>query len=291
MKLPMIASAVLLLMAAQIDKPPQTVDVPRWSVYDLALTASDAQRDPYLERDLVGVFSGPNGQSVVVNGFWDGDRTFRLRFAPTAEGTWTYMTVSSDAAMDGQMGSIRCTPPQPGVHGFVRGEAGETAQVAEWAFDDGTPAWALAVQVLPLRGSVAACGADDCGAADSMVRDHLSLATLQRVDRVVQEAQANGTVAELQLFDTGDTSTLDDLQAHRVIDYALARYGAYTNVAWCLHPAGADPSATGAGRVRPWSALRGVVRMDDPYFAESFRMRVVLGQCDAADHNGSRGTF
>jgi hypothetical protein len=294
MKLPMIVSAVLLLMAAQIEKPAQMADVPRWSVYELTLTASDTQRDLYLERDLVGVFSGPTGQSIVVNGFWDGDRTFRLRFTPTAEGVWTYMTVSSDQAMDGQMGSIRCTAPQSGVHGFVRGQAGQTAQIAGWTFDDGAPASALAAQVVPLRGAIAGCGAaaaEACAAPDSMAQDHLSLAQLRRSDQMVQEAQAKGTVAEVQLFDAIDTASLDDLQAHRVIDYALARYGAYTNVAWCLHPAAAVTSASTAGPARPWTALRGVVRMDDPYFAESFGLRVVLSQCAANPTAGPGGTL
>src|SRR5262249_47188689 len=147
MKVSMIATAILFLVAAQIDKPMQTADVPKWSVYELTLTASDQASDPYLETNLVGVFSGPNSQSVVVTGCWDGGRTFRLRFAPTVEGTWTYMTVSSDPNMDGHMGSITCTPAKDGAHGFVRGPSTRTTA---WTFDDGAPASTLAVRVIPL---------------------------------------------------------------------------------------------------------------------------------------------
>jgi hypothetical protein len=281
MRLLTIATTVLVLAGLQAGKPAQSVQVPKWSVYELALTASDAQEDPYIEVDLVGVFSGPNGKSVIVNGFWDGDRTFRVRFTPTVEGTWTYMTVSSDRAMDGQMGSVLCTAPQPGAHGFVRGPA---ARPAAWTFDDGASAAALDARVVPLRANAATCGAN-CGALPSMDRDHLSLATLRLADRAVQEAQANGSVAELMLFDTFDTSKFDDLQAHRIIDYALARYGAYTNVAWCLHPPAAPkPTATAmsdtdTGSARPWSAMRGVIRMDDPYFVHALALRVLVNEC------------
>jgi hypothetical protein len=268
----MIASAVLILLAAQIEKPPQTADVPRWSVYELTLTATDDKVDPYLETDLVGVFTGPNGQSVVVNGFWDGDRTFHIRFAPTVEGTWTYMTVSSDPAMDGEMGSVKCTPPQPGVHGFVRGPS---ARATEWTFDDGEPAPADTVRVVPVGGSAVPCG-DECAALPSLDRDHLSLASLRAADRVVKESQATGKIAALELFDAFDLSRFDDVQAHRVIDYALARYGAYSNVAWCLH--GATPSASSA---HAWTALRGVVRMDDPYFTQAASYRVLMNECSA----------
>jgi hypothetical protein len=274
MKVPMIASAVLLLLAAQIERPPQTADVPRWSVYELTLNAADDKVDPYLETDLVGVFTGPSGQSVIVNGFWDGDRTFRLRFAPTVEGTWTYMTVSSDPQMDGQMGTVRCTPPQPGVHGFVRGTG---ARTAEWTFDDGEAAPVSTVRVVPVGGSAVPC-ADKaaCEAMPSLDRDHLSLDALRLADRAVQDSLAKGTIAELLLFDAFDVSKFDDVQAHRVIDYVMARYGAYANVAWCLH--GATPAS---GAAHAWTSVRGVVRMDDPYFVQSNAMRVVVNECSA----------
>lgn len=290
MKVSMIASAILFLVAAQIEKPIRTADVPKWSVYELTLTASDQTTDPYLETNLVGVFSGPNDQAVVVNGFWDGGRTFRVRFAPTVEGTWTYMIVSSDAAMDGHMGSIQCTPPKDGVHGFVRGHAVRTG---EWTFDDGAPASSLGVRVVPLNASAAPC-ASNCGDLATLDRDHLSLPMLRVVDRVVQEAQAKGTITQLRLFDAFDLSQFNDIQAHRVVDYILARYGAYTNVAWCLHAtpaadapataATANPSAT----ARPWMAIRGVMRMDDPYFVQASAWRVLTNECSAS---GSTATF
>jgi hypothetical protein len=282
----MIASAVLFLLAAQIERPPQTADVPRWSVYELSLTATDDKIDPYLETDLVGVFTGPTGQSVIVNGFWDGDRTFRLRFAPTIEGTWTFMTVSSDPAMDGQMGSVRCTPAQPGAHGFVRGSAG---RVAQWTFDDGEPAFTAAstVHVVPVGGSAVPCSDTAiCEKLPSLDRDHLNLDALRLADRAVQASQANGTIAELELFDAFDLSKFDELQAHRVIDYAMARYGAYANVTWCLH--GPTPASSAAQR---WTALRGVVRMDDPYFVQSDAYRVLVSECSAEAAPAPARTF
>jgi Domain of unknown function (DUF5060) len=285
MKVSMIASAILFLVAAQIEKPIQTVDVPKWSVYELTLTASDQTSDPYLETNLVGVFSGPNSQSVVVNAFWDGGRTFRIRFAPTVEGMWTYMTVSSDPAMDGHMGSIKVTPPVDGAHGFVRGPS---ARATDWRFDDGAPASQLAVRVIPLNASAAPCSAN-CGDLATLDRDHLSLAMLRVADRAVQESQAKGTIAQVLLFDAFDLSKFDDIQAHRVIDYVLARYGAYTNVAWCLHatptpaPGSSDAAAAQqSGTHRTWTAMRGVMRMDDPYFVQSYSLRVLQNECSAS---------
>lgn len=279
----MIASALLFLVAAaQIDdKPLRTADVSKWAVYELTLTASDQTADPYLETNLVGVFNGPNEQSIVVNGFWDGGRTFRIRFAPTVEGTWTFMTVSSDPDLGGHMGSIQCTPPKPGAHGFVRGIS---ARGAAWTFDDGTPAAGLAVRVLPLNATAAPCTAD-CGNLATVDRDRLSLSMLRVTDRVVQEAQAKGTIAQIMLFGTFDQSQFNDIQAHRVIDYILARYGSYSNVVWCLHATPAPDSAVATDTPRVWSAMRGVMRMDDPYFVQTSAYRVLTNECTASGTN------
>ena len=286
----MIASAILLLVAAaQIEKPLRTADVPKWSVYELTLTASDQTADPYRETNLVGVFNGPNDQSVVVNGFWDGGRTFRIRFAPTVEGTWTFMTVSSDAELGGHMGSITCTPPAPGAHGFVRGPS---ARSSSWTFDDGTSATGIAVRVVPLGASAAPC-TSDCGIAATLDRDRLSLTMLRVADRVVQESQEKGTIAQVMLFGTFDQSQFNDIQAHRVIDYILARYGAYANVVWCLHaPPAPAPTATAAtdppaspastSYARIWMGMRAVLRMDDPYFIQSYASRVLSDECSAS---------
>jgi hypothetical protein len=290
----MIASALLFLVAAtQIDdKPLRAADVSKWAVYELTLTASDQTADPYLETNLVGVFNGPNEQSIVVNGFWDGGRTFRIRFAPTVEGTWTFMTVSSDPDLGGHMGSIQCTSPKPGAHGFVRGIS---ARGAAWTFDDGTPAAGLAVRVLPLNATAAPC-TTDCGNLATVDRDRLSLSMLRVTDRVVQEAQAKGTIAQIMLFGTFDQSQFNDIQAHRVIDYILARYGAYSNVVWCLHAtptpaptttAATDPPASPPHTENPrvWGAMRGVMRMDDPYFVQTSAYRVLTNECTASGTN------
>jgi hypothetical protein len=280
----MIVTAILLLVAGQIDKPLRTADVPKWSIYELTLTASDQAADPYRHTNLVGVFSGPNSQAVVVNGFWDGGRTFRVRFAPTVEGTWTFMTVSSDSAMDGHMGSIQCTPAKAGAHGFVRGPS---PRGGEWTFDDGVSAASLAVRVVSLDASAAPCVAD-CGDLATLDRDRLSLSMLRLADRAVQEAQARGTIVHVMLFGPFDHARFNDIQAHRVIDYILARYGAYTSVAWCLHAAPAPDQPVVSNSARTWQAVRGVMRMDDPYVGQASAWRVLTNECSVT---GTTATF
>lgn len=280
--------------------------VPKWSVYELTLAASDRNEDPYLEVDLIGVFSGPDGESIVVGGFWDGQRTFRVRFTPPVEGTWTYATVSSDPKLDGQMGSFICVPADAKEHGFVRGGV---ASQTSWTFDDGAPAWS-SLETVRVRapivqdemtatladgstpadvaivkiaqqeaGSVGAAeAADDDSLPDSMLHDRLDLSMLKDADRAVQRSQKDGTIAEVELFDPSEPSTIDEAEAHRLLDYLIARYGAYPNVVWCLHR---DSAQADADDGESWTALAGALREQDPYSAEGMTMRVVQFDCAA----------
>ena len=104
---------------------------------------------------------------------------------------------------------------------------------------------------------------------------------------------------QVLLFDLFDLTQFNDIQAHRVIDYVLARYGAYSSVTWCLHPpappASAATSASAppeahlmASTARPWMAMRGVMRMDDPYFVQASARRVLVDECTAS---GTTATY
>lgn len=241
--------------------------VPKWSLYELALTASDRRQDPYVEVDLIGVFTGPHGESIVVGGFWDGGRTFRVRFTPPAEGVWTFSTVSSDEGLDGRMGSFICTEPDAGVHGFVRGSA---ASPMVWTFDDGTPASGVR-RVVRVRDTAAPLGeapAEDA-TPGSMARDRLALATLRTADRAVQQSQASGEIAEVAFFAPDERSSVVSAESQRLLDYLIARYGAYPNVVWCLDRRGSSAEYTDA------------VRRQDPYFSDGKTPRVLQAACDA----------
>src|SRR5262249_32747331 len=54
---------------------------------------------------------------VTVDGFYDGDGTYRARFSPDREGEWSYITSSSVPELDGQRGTFACTAALQGNHG------------------------------------------------------------------------------------------------------------------------------------------------------------------------------
>lgn len=80
------------------------------------------------------------GETLVRPAFWDGDRTFRVRFAPTSVGRWTWRTsCAADATLDDRTGAFEAVaysgPHEIYRRGFVRAEPGRK----HFAYADGTP--------------------------------------------------------------------------------------------------------------------------------------------------------
>lgn len=107
-------------------------EVEQWGVFELALTGN-AEGNPFQEVQLSAHFSYKH-RTIEVDGFYDGDGVYRVRFMPDVLGEWRYRTVSSLAALDGHAGSFTCTAPRPGNHGPVR-----VANTYHFAYADGTP--------------------------------------------------------------------------------------------------------------------------------------------------------
>jgi Domain of unknown function (DUF5060) len=271
-----IATALFTFLTSQASTLPATIAVttPVWSTYDMTLTATEQYPSPYVSVDLLGVFSGPDGRAILVKGFWDGGQTFRIRFTPTIEGTWTFMTVSDDPGLDGHSGILTCVKATDGSHGFVRHIA---RTPGPWTYDDGASVRGDGATIV-VRASTERCGSDGdpCRAAIGPGRDNVDLTRLQAADACVAEALTTGRPAEIALFDPSDATTMDGAREYRYVEYMVARYGASTNVVWCLHPGAADDQSRAF-----WTTARSLVRALDPYSQGEGRVRVLRDTCSA----------
>ena len=256
-----LTHSLLAVLAAQASATMHgtPISVRRWSSYEITLTATGHYDKAYVSVDLVGVFTGPNGESILAKGFWDGGQTFRIRFTPTAEGSWTFDTVSDDPGLDGQIGSVACIKATDGSHGFVR-QSG--ARSRAWIHDDGT---AVQGDRIPVRLQARERNGTESGPFD--------LADLQGADRLVADALSKGLVVEIGLFD-GCDGAVDGSAMYRDVEYMAARYGAYPNVVWCL------PSAASSESRRDlWRSARGLLTTLDPYFVGGTGPRVIAASC------------
>jgi hypothetical protein len=133
----------LILLALAIPAWPAHV----WEKQEITLTASRDFANAYTEATVWVDLSGPNFQKRVY-GFWDGGRSFRVRIAATAAGSWRWRSGSlpRDPGLDGKTGAFTASAwteaefrQNPLRHGFLRATANQHA--LEHA--DGTPFFAL----------------------------------------------------------------------------------------------------------------------------------------------------
>src|SRR5206468_6114176 len=92
------------------------VSVSQWSLLELPFTSQTSYSNAYSGGiDLSATFTNPAGVQKTVQGFWDGGNQFKVRFAPSTQGNWTYKTYSSrDASLSNRTGSFSVTAPLAG---------------------------------------------------------------------------------------------------------------------------------------------------------------------------------
>jgi hypothetical protein len=133
--------------------------VPCWTQGELTLTSGRARDNQYTQVEVHAIFEGPAGVTLVRPGFWDGEATFKIRFAPPAPGRWRFRTLASDPADQGLhevRGHLDAHPYQGDnpllSHGFLRMSSGGRNVVHA----DGTPFFMVADTPwgLPWRATV-----------------------------------------------------------------------------------------------------------------------------------------
>lgn len=119
---------------------PDTIE--QWKVVEITLTSSKAYSDPFNQVEVSATFSGPRGKVIVRPAFWDGGRTWKVRFAPTVIGVWHMLTSCSDrsnAGLNMLRETVQCRPYTGHLaiyqHGFLK--VGKDKRY--FVYDDGKP--------------------------------------------------------------------------------------------------------------------------------------------------------
>ena len=94
----------LLLLPAGIPTAAASAKTPviaKWARFEQAFKSTLIYSNALQDASLKVQFTSPLGDTSEVDGFWDGGRTWRVRFAPDQPGRWTFKTTCSDGANDG----------------------------------------------------------------------------------------------------------------------------------------------------------------------------------------------
>lgn len=88
--------------------------IPKWSRFQGELVSFKEYDNPVQDLQLKAIFTPPIGDSILVDGFWDGGNDWKIRFMPNMVGKWTFKITCSDEdnlGLHNLEGSFLCTAP------------------------------------------------------------------------------------------------------------------------------------------------------------------------------------
>ena len=261
-----LASVVAAIMALVSC----STDVEQWRVKELSFESETDYNVSGADEIMLDVtFTHPeSGRSMTIPAFWDGGKTFRVRFAPTLVGKWTWRSsCQEDASLAGLTGKISCGRYKGDLdiyrHGFVTVIPGRKY----FSYADGTPFfylgdthWGMYREEIDEPGPNAGetgtqshfkyivdrrsqqqftvYQSEPIDSEFNMYDGHVDpedIAGFQLADRYYQHIADRGLVhANADLFYASKMNPdLTDIQLERLSRYWVARFGAYP-VMWTL---------------------------------------------------------
>jgi hypothetical protein len=110
----------------------QATHTEQYDIFELTLHGP-AEGNPFLDVTLAATFTLEH-RSITLDGFYDGNGTYKVRFMPDSQGNWSYTTASNIAALNNKTGRFTCTSPGKDNHGPVT-----VRYTHHFAYADGTP--------------------------------------------------------------------------------------------------------------------------------------------------------
>jgi hypothetical protein len=121
--------------------------VPKWDRFEQTFESAVTYTNPTQQVMLGALLKSPSGQTHKVYCFWDGGKTWRLRFAPNEPGQWTWRTACNDVSnlsLHEQSGEFTCTAPNQKTRFDRHGPVRVSGDLRYFQHEDGTPFFWLA---------------------------------------------------------------------------------------------------------------------------------------------------
>jgi hypothetical protein len=251
----------------------------RGEIFETAVVVDAAHGNPYVEGAVTAQFLSPSGQPWAIEGYWDSDRNWKVRFSPDETGAWQY-TIRETAGKVLQQGSFTCIPSAN--RGVLRVNP---RYPYSFAYADGTPffwmgdtAWGALWDQVPLddfKKYVDRRAAQNFNTIHMLTyegrneggepflngdRDRLNPVFYRSMDRKIEYLQEKEIGAGLCLTWSQDFLAYRPGQYERYIRYMVARYAAFRNIVWFV--TGEFEEEKGPAEYAQFGELLSVV---DPY--------------------------
>lgn len=227
-------------------------------VHEVVLRTDTPTENPYLESDMTVKFERPDGSTVTVDGFYDGDGTYRARAYCDALGEWRWESEAADPDLVGSgsfmvrssslPGKLRQHPEDPRQLRYDSGEwflhVGDTGyrypadSEPEWReyVDGAVRAGATKIRTWFARSRyhVEALFADE-----SRESGELDLEYWREIERRYRYALEEYPHLQFQVIPYAEDGEAlrayhDDPMVRFVGEYVQARLSAFSNVHWCV---------------------------------------------------------
>lgn len=126
----------------ELKKKPLEIPSVKWMVTELTFKSSRSYTSSFNDVDLDVIFTHINGTALRIPAFWDNGDTWKVRFAPTILGEWSYKAVCSDSlnmGLNNKTGNLTCVEYNGDLdiykHGFIK----TMINTRYFLYDDGTP--------------------------------------------------------------------------------------------------------------------------------------------------------
>ncbi len=251
------------------DREESMTQVSQWTRFQTQFTSSADYENPVQDVRVQVDFTAPDGGKHTIPGFWDGGRTWKVRFSPEQMGTWNYRSHcsnGSDAGLENQTGQFQCVPYDGGNPLYRRGIIRLSDNRRHLVHSDGTPFFWLAdtawngallshegdwaaylqdraakgftvIQFITTQWRAATGDADGRAAFTGEGEIQVSPEFYQRMDRRIDTLNDYGLVAAPVLIWTCTNIDpgliLPDDQLMVLAGYMVARYGSH-QVIWIL---------------------------------------------------------
>ncbi len=250
----------------------------QWGIFELTLEGPE-NGNPFKDIQLFATFKKGN-ISKKVDGFYDGDGNYKVRFMPNKKGTWTYITKSNSKELSNHKGSFKCIAPSKDNHGPVR-----VRNQIHFAYEDGTPFYHIgttgygwihagdkhankmlkALKTSPFnKVRMLALNWGEMKESFFMIDPKTKKETnrfnpkyFQNLEMRVGQLQELGIEADIILF-----LYLPLKKGEYALKYFMSRIACFRNVWWCMAN---EYDFIKSIKMKQWDAMFKIVRKYDPY--------------------------
>lgn len=232
-----------------------------YGVYEVKFNLTEKIENPYKEVELKVEFKKPNGRTVIVDGYYDGDNVYKARAYCSEIGTWVYETESNYDELndvEGEFivvvgekdsklkGKLKISPDDPRQMVYDNGDwflhIGDTGY--RYVVDT-EPMWKEYIDQAVEMGAtkIRTWFCRDRHSVDALfanAREELDLSYWQMIEKRIIYALNKYPNVIIQLIPYGEGTeeikryNNNDYISKYVGKYAQARWSSFPNIHWCI---------------------------------------------------------